>query len=317
MSGAALEGANRGCWRTQLQPGVQGWVSALHQWHGRSQSCPLVGHGGVGSFAPCGTAGGAEVWLWGATAPLLQPSHAWERGWGRTSRGDEGTRAMPARPWLPALRTTSSPPKPCLPAPFPPRCLPPSPPPPGPPAPHPNPAPSTLPTPLPSPLPATPPGTVPPRQPERCQRKPRVTQAGGEVAGHPGGLGAAGSTGVFAVPCSKSSLFSSSSRFKLPLLSLGIKSLEMAAGCPAALGSEGSGWRGCARLGGRVSPGRGRVREGHSPPLHHHRRFGVQRGRKPTCGDGSWSGLSMHQPCGCCISTQLPNPIQDKRTPPK
>lgn len=35
------------------------------------------------------------------------------------------------------------------------------------------------------------------------------------------------------------------------------------------------------------------------------------------CGDGSWSGLPMHQPCGCCISTQLPNPIQDERKPPK
>lgn len=51
---AALGGANGVCWRTQLHPGVQGWVPALHWWHGRSQSHPLAEHGGVGArLAPC------------------------------------------------------------------------------------------------------------------------------------------------------------------------------------------------------------------------------------------------------------------------
>ena len=88
--------------------------------------------------------------------------------------------------------------------------------------------------------------------------------------------GRAGSCGIhWRVCCSllKALLFSSSGCLKLLLLSLGIKSLEMVAGHPAVPGREGSEQRGCARLGGRVSLGRGEVRKDHSPPPQ---QFGVQ-----------------------------------------
>lgn len=131
--------------------------------------------------------------------------------------------------------------------------------------------------------------------------------------------GQAGSSGIHRrVCCSllKALLFSSSGRVKLLLLSLGIKSLEMVAGRPAVPGREGSvAWVRPAQRQGELWQ-REDEEMSRPPPAPSPAIWGAE-GRKPTCRDGSGSGVSMHRPHSCCISMQTPSPIQDERNPPK
>lgn len=170
---------------------------------------------------------------------------------------------------------------------------------PGAPAPHPNtlsclsPARGPVLCPRPCPLPAAPvPVLVPCPQPRPSTASPAAVT--------PAGLGAAGPTACLLFPA-QSLRFASSGRFTLLLLSLGIKSLEKAAGRPSVPGTEGSG---CAQ------PGRWNLAQGDEERSQPPCTSDLGCRGKPTRGDVP--GLAMHQPH---LNVQTPNPSQAGRNP--
>lgn len=237
---------------------------------------------------------GADVWLWGATAPLLQSSPVWEGGWGRTSWWGKKTPAQPSflilslAPGPPVSHPNTPPCLSCLlPAPFPPHCLPYSPPK------HRS-------------------ETVLLCEAECCQCNP-PGDAGGEFAGRLAGLGAEESTGMFAVPCSKPCSFLPPVALNSCFCLLGLetwKSLRVAQPCQEerAQGDVGAP--------SSVNPGRGmRTRKGHGFPLRHQWLLEVQRGGKPLGWGSSCSGLSTRPSHDCCIGCNLQIPSRVREPP--
>lgn len=149
------------------------------------------------------------------------------------------------------------------------------------------------PVPQPWPLPAAPvPVLVPCPQP--------CPSAASPAAVTPAGLGAAGPTACLLFPA-QSLRFASSGRFTLLLLSLGIKSLEKAAGRPSVPGTEGSG---CAQ------PGRWNLAQGDEERSQPPCTSDLGCRGEPTRGDVP--GLAMHQPH---VNVQTPNPSKAGRNP--